>query len=404
MRARDLGIEIGVGTPGPYNAITDVPGVRVGQATRVEGDGPLVIGEGPIRTGVTVVIPHEGDVWDEPLFAASFPLSGVTHPTGLEWMREFGTIQSPISVTSSWCVGNVCDALIAEAVASRGPTRPFLAIPVVLETWDGILNDVQGQHVRRSDVAHAVRSASSGPVSEGNVGGGTGMLCHGFKGGIGTASRVLDASLGGYMIGVLVQTNHGHRRRLQVNGVPVGERIPSSEVPIPTEAGQMWGGSSNLYPAKARSSIIVIIATDAPLLPGQLERLAKRATLGIGRTGGVGESWSGDVAIAFSTANRQIVGEYSAAAPSSDRTTSGTGPALTTDVTMLFDAFIDALFYSVVEATEEAIVNALVAAETMTGRDGITVYQLPHDRLIEIMTEFGRPPRHVSASPSGQGD
>jgi D-aminopeptidase len=345
---------------------------------------------------VTLVFPHDGDVWDEPLFAGLYPLSGVTHPTGLEWMREFGTIQSPIAITSSWCVGTVCDALIAEAVVARGPTRPFMAIPVVLETWDGILNDVQGQHVRRSDVAQATRTAASGPVSEGNVGGGTGMLCHGFKGGIGTASRVLDDSLGSYTVGVLVQTNHGHRRRLQVEGVPVGEKIPPSTVPIPREAGQMWGGLSNLYPTKARTSIIVIVATDAPLLPGQLERLAKRATLGIGRTGGVGESWSGDVAIAFSTANRQIAGEFSAATPTPGGETAGAPPSLTTSVTMLFDAFIDALFYAAVEATEEAIINALVSAETMTGRDGITVYRLPHDRLISIMTEFGRPPRPVT--------
>ncbi len=393
MRARDLGIEIGLGTPGPYNAITDVVGVRVGHATVIDGDGPLVIGRGPVRSGVTVVIPHGGEVWDEPLFAALHPLSGITHPTGLEWIREVGTIQSPIAITSSWSVGAVCDALIAEAIETRGPTRPFMAIPTVLETWDGILNDVQGQHIKRSHVAQAYRSASTGAVAEGNVGGGTGMLCHGFKGGIGTASRVLDATLGGYTIGILVQTNHGHRLRLQIDGVPVGEEIPPSEVPIPSEAGHFWGGTPALYPGRSRSSIIVIVATDAPLLPLQLERLAKRATLGIGRTGGVGESWSGDVVVAFSTANRNIVGESSAVAPAVGGKSAASGSMLTTSVEMLFDAYIDALFYMAVEATEEAIVNALVAAETMTGRDGITAYRLPHDRLRDIMARFGRGPR-----------
>lgn len=383
-RATDLGITIGLMRPGPFDAITDVPGVQVGHATRIEGEGPRIRGEGPIRTGVTVVLPQAGMVWDTPLFAGYHVLSGITHPTGLEEIREVGIIKAPVAITSSWCVGTVCDALIASAVESRPPDQPFMSVPVVLETWDGILNDVEGQHVRSGDVRAALGAASAGPVEEGCVGGGTGMISHGFKGGIGTASRVLDDDLGGYTVGVLVQTNHGHRTRLTIDGVPVGRLIPTSEVPIPPEVGHLWGGTEELYPGfQKRGSIIVLIATDAPLLPFQCERLAKRATLGIGRTGGAGENWSGDVAIAFSTANSHLAGSFFMAENGSKR--------ITSNVEMLVDSYIDSLFYAVIEATEEAIVNALLEARTMTGCDGITVHALPHDRLLEIMAAYGRP-------------
>jgi D-aminopeptidase len=381
-----LGIEIGLLPPGPNDAITDVKGVRVGQTTRIEGDGKRVRGRGPIRTGVTVVVPHDGSVWDEPLFAGYHALSGVSHPTGLELMTEWGVIKGPLAITSSWCVGTVCDALIAAAVKDRPLDQPFMSVPVVMETWDGVLNDAEGQHVKAEHVWSALDSASSGRVAEGCVGGGTGTISHGFKGGIGTASRQIDQELGGYTVGVLVQTNHGHRLRLAVDGVPVGRHIPPSEVPVPPEVGHLWGGTNELYPGfRKLGSVILIVATDAPLLPFQCERLARRATLGIGRTGGAGENWSGDIAVAFSTANRHLADTFFMSEDG--------GRRLKSEVDMLVDSYIDSLFYAAIEATEEALLNALLAAETMTGCDGITVYALPHDRLLGVMAQYGRGPR-----------
>jgi D-aminopeptidase len=377
-RARDLGIIVGRLPAGPHNAITDVAGVSVGHATLISGSGRRVRGEGPVRTGLTIVIPTDDEVWSDAMFAGVHILSGVTHPTGLELLRETGRLCGPIAMTSSWSVGTVCDALVARGISAHGPMG-FGTPPVVLETWDGILNDIEGQHVRSEHVDEAFAAASDGAVAEGNVGGGTGMICHGFKGGIGTASRVTDARIGGYTVGVLVQTNHGHRERLSINGVPVGEHFPVSRIPIPSIAGQMWGASGGLYPSRKLGSILVVVATDAPLLPTQCNRLASRAMLGVGRTGGAGENWSGDLCIAFATANRGL---------SSDWIVEG-AHATSSTVEMLADPLIDSLFYAAIEATEEAIVNALVAAETMTGGDDVVAYALPHDELMAVMREHG---------------
>jgi D-aminopeptidase len=384
-RARDLGITIGRLPTGKSNAITDVAGVSVGHATLIRGSGKRIRGEGPVRTGVTVILPHAGDLWGEAVFAGVHVLSGVTHPTGLETMREWGTVCGPIALTSSWSVGAVCDALVARGITARGALG-FGTPPVVLETWDGILNDVEGQHVHAEHVGAALDSAGGGPVAEGNVGGGTGTICHGFKGGIGTASRMTDARLGGYTVGVLVQTNHGHRERLSIDGVAVGEHFPIERIPIKESAGQMWGASGGLYPSRKVGSILVVVATDAPLLPLQCTRLASRAMLGVGRTGGAGENWSGDLCVAFSTANRGFTsnwildGEHAEVA----------------SVQMLADPLIDSLFYAAIEATEEAIINSLVAAETMTGGDDVVAYALPHDELVAVMRYRSGP--HVAGS------
>jgi D-aminopeptidase len=366
VRARDLGIEIGNGTPGPVNAITDVAGVRVGHVTLIEGEGPLVVGRGPIRTGVTVIVPS-ASIGSAGLFAGTHRLNSNGEVTGLEWIRESGLLTTPIALTNTHSVGVVRDALIAHEASRRPPDELFWSLPVVAETWDGRLNDINGMHVRPEHLQEALEIASDGSVPEGNVGGGTGMICHGFKGGIGTASRVLGGAERGFNVGVLVQANHGRRKRLVVNGVPVGEHIPHEEVPVP----------SLVTPPEGSGSIIVVVATDAPLLPHQCARLAQRAGLGIARTGGAGENSSGDMFVAFSTANEVPANETAMGHQ-------------TLDVAMLADAAIDPFFYAVIEATEEAIVNALLQAETMTGRDGVTAYTLDPRRLIEILSRYGR--------------
>lgn len=368
-RARDLGIRIGDGEPGPRNAITDVPGVRVGHVTLVEGTGPLRVGEGPIRTGVTVVVPC-ADVGRRLLFAGCHRLNGNGELTGLEWVRESGVLTSPVAVTNTHSVGVVRDALVAAAVRSHPAGEIAWSLPVVGETWDGILNDVNGMHVRTEHVWQALEAASTGAVAEGSVGGGTGMICHQFKGGIGTSSRLLTAAEGAFTVGVLVQANYGHRRRLRIDGAPVGRAISLQEVPAPAPAGRPPGAGS----------IIVVVATDAPLLPHQCERLAQRAGLGIARVGGTGANSSGDLFIAFATGN-------------ADRPLPGLPPGggnLVSSVDMLSDEAISPLFEAVIDATEEAIVNALVAAETMTGRDGITAFALPHDRLQDCLHAYNR--------------
>ncbi|MEO3810143.1 P1 family peptidase [Sphaerisporangium sp. B11E5] len=361
VRARDLGIVIGDGTPGPYNAITDVTGVRVGHTTLVHGDGPRVVGAGPVRTGVTVVLPHEGSAFDEPVYASYHWLNGNGEITGLAYLAEFGILGSPIGLTNTASVGTVRDALVEIEVASLAKGRYAWSLTVVGETWDGTLNDIDGQHVWPEHVRTAYAAASGGPVAEGAVGGGTGMICHGFKGGIGTASRVLQEQHGGYTVGVLVQANHGSRRRLTVNGVRVGPSF--ADVPIPVSPAPEGAGS-----------IIGIIATDAPLLPHQCRRLAQRAGLGVARTGGAGENSSGDGFLCFSTANRELPAN-----------TVDADPPLTYQVTVLADEHIDPLFYAVIEATEEAIVNALVAGETMTGADGVTAHGLDGERLAALL-------------------
>jgi D-aminopeptidase len=337
-RARDHGIAIGELEPGPLDAITDVAGIRVGHTTLVEGDD--------VRTGVTVVVPGE-----LPAFAGSHRLNGNGELTGLEWVRESGFLTTPVGLTNTFSVGVVRDAIVAaQDAAGVGEWH----LPVVGETYDGVLNDISGMHVRAEHVHAALEAADGGAVEEGAVGSGTGMICHGFKGGIGTASRLVD----GYTVGVLVQANHGRRERLTVNGVNVGRELPKSGL-AHEEAG----------------SIIGIVATDAPLLPHQCRRLAQRAGLGVARTGGAGENSSGDGFLCFSTGNRNLPANALDA-----------HPPRTFQVTVLADEHIDPLFYAVIEATEEAIVNALVAAETMTGADDLTIPGLHGEVLAKMLT------------------
>jgi D-aminopeptidase len=389
--ARELGIRIGRLDPGPHDAITDVRGVRVGHETLIEGDGPLVVGRGPVRTGVTVVMPHEGDVWAEPVFAGCHRLNGNGELTGLEWIREAGLLGGPVAITNTHSVGVVRDALVANAIAHRRKGGGLWSLPVVGETWDGLLNDIDGLHVRPEHVDAAIARAHDGPVEQGTVGGGTGMICHEFKGGIGTASRVVGAAAGGWTVGVLVQANYGEREQLRVDGVPVGLELPSAVVPTPYDAADAADE------ARARSggrvgpgvgepgagSIIVVVATDAPLLPHQCQRLAQRATLGLARMGSTANHSSGDLVLAFATGNRGLatVDEPGPAAP------------VTHDVRMVMDDRMTPLFKATVEATEAAVVNALLSATTLTGRDGVTAHALDHDRLLDIMARYGRGPR-----------
>jgi D-aminopeptidase len=358
-RALDLGIRIGTLAPGPRDAITDVAGVRVGSVTLIEGDGPLQRGHGPVRTGVTVVVPDAERLFGEH-FAGCHRLNGNGELTGLEWVRESGRLTTPIGITNTHSVGVVRDALIA-AEFDHGGSGGAWALPVVGETWDGVLNDVNGFHVWPEHLHEALARASD-VVEEGGVGGGTGTICHEFKGGIGTASRVVAAEHGGFTVGVLVQANHGRRERLAVGGLPVGRLLGADVVPVP---GESAGGAG---------SIIVVCATDAPLLPHQCTRLAQRCALGIARTGGAGENSSGDLMIAFSTAHPDLPGVELAESE-----------AVAVGVDMLVDAHIDPLFDAAIEATEAAIVNALLAAETMTGRDGITAYALGAERLLDAL-------------------
>ena len=356
MRARDVPGLVLPGRPGEHNAITDVAGVRVGHATIVRGDGPLAVGTGPVRTGVTVIEPTAEPAWRSPLFAGCHRLNGNGELTGLEWVRESGTLTSPIALTNTHSVGIVRDALVRAQVRDREPGELWWSTPVVGETWDGLLNDVGGQHVAAEHVDEALGDVRAGPVAEGNVGGGTGMICHGFKGGIGTSSRLVDD----FTIGVLVQANHGRRERLTVAGVPVGSYIDAERVPLPGPSG---GGS-----------VIVVVATDAPLLPHQCDRLAQRAGLGIARLGAGGEHFSGDLFLAFATGNRGLpASDYEAPSPR------------TIELSMLSNTFITPLFDAVADATGEAILNALLAAETMTGRDGITAHALEADALAEAL-------------------
>jgi D-aminopeptidase len=386
VRARDLGVVIGRGRTGPANAITDVAGVRVGHATIIRGEGRLVVGEGPVRTGVTMIVPHDGDLWTEPIYAGCHRLNGNGELTGLEWIREAGHLTGPIGITNTHSVGVVRDAIIRNAVRALPFGTSYWALPVVGETWDGLLSDIDGFHVKPDHVDEALAAAASGSVAEGGVGGGTGMVCHEFKGGIGTASRVVDAEWGGFTVGVLVQANYGRRDWLRIDGVPVGEAIPVEDVPSPYGAvdddDAIPTPPAGDAPAPGSGSIIAIVATDAPLLPHQCERLAQRAGLGIARMGGTGAHSSGDLFLCFATGNRSL-----------PRTSFRADPRLAADIRVLNDFAIGPLFDATIEATEEAIVNALVAAETMTGRDGITAHALPHDRLLETMARYGRPAR-----------
>ena len=369
MRARDLGIVIGRHPTGPHNAITDVAGVRVGHVTLNETGPPSV------HTGVTVVVPHP-DIWVEPVFAGHHRLNGSGELTGLEWIRESGELTTAIALTNTHSVGVVRDALVEAQVQVRGEGM-YWSLPVVGETYDGVLNDINGHHVCAEHVRDALASASDGGVAEGNVGGGTGMICHEFKGGIGTSSRVTETAAGQYTVGVLVQANHGRRELLRVNGVPIGQLIGPDRVPLPETPARYEPGSG---------SIIVIVGTDAPLLPHQCTRLAQRAALAIARLGGTGEQYSGDLMLAFATGNRGIppyAWDEDPHAPQPEIALRMVAPQL---MTRLFDLTI--------EATEEAIVNAMVAATTLTGRDGMTAHAIDHDLLRQALTDSSKQPTH----------
>jgi D-aminopeptidase len=359
MRARDLGIVVGQHPTGPNNAITDVAGVRVGHVTLDEPPA--------VHTGVTVVVPHPG-IWTEPVFAGAHRLNGSGELTGLEWIRESGELTTAIGLTNTHSVGVVRDALVAAQVRERGEGL-YWSLPVVGETYDGLLNDINGHHVRAEHVEDALACADDGPVSEGNVGGGTGMICHGFKGGIGTSSRVTATAVGQYTVGVLVQANHGRRERLRVNGVPVGELIdvPAPDIPARYEAGS--------------GSIIAIVATDAPLLPHQCTRLAQRAALGVARLGGAGEQYSGDLMLAFATGNRGIPPYAWDEDPDALR------PEIS--LKMVAPQLMTRLFDLTIEATEEAILNAMLAATTLTGHNGTTVHAIDHTKLRQVLSTRG---------------
>ena len=357
-RARLLGIPFD-GTPGALDAITDVAGVEVGFTTLISGEGPLKMGEGPVRTGVTAILPRgHHDTLDHPVFAGTFSLNGNGEMTGTAWVEEGGFLEGPVVLTNTHSVGVARDAVIKWRVAQGAPDASgyWWSLPVVAETYDGYLNDVNGFHVQDENVFHALNAATGGPVAEGSVGGGTGMICYEFKGGTGTASRKLDAKDGGYTVGVLVQANCGRRKQLTIAGIPVGRELGGPGI---------WKEDTG--------SIIIVVATDAPLLPHQLKRIARRASLGLARTGSVSGNGSGDLFLAFSTAN------FDASEPDK-----------VAKVEMLPNDGIDPLFEATVEATEEAIVNALVAAEPMTGQGGHHVPALPHVELQKLLREHGR--------------
>ena len=347
-RARDLGIPL-EGTPGKFDAITDVVGVSVGHKTLIEG--------ADVRTGVTAILPRATELFD-PVYAAWFSQNGNGEMTGTTWVEESGFLDGPVMITNTHSVGVVRDAVIAWRLRHQPPkiVEDAWSLPVVAETWDGWLNDINGFHVKPEDAFAALDSAKSGPVTEGNVGGGTGMVCNEFKGGIGTASRVVSAKQGGYTVGVLVQCNYGLRPHLRIAGVPVGKEIPQERA-YQRETG----------------SIIVVVATDAPLIPTQLKRVAKRVTDGLGRLGSISGNGSGDIFIAFSSANPHA---YYGEKPATIQT--------------LPNDSMDPIFEATVQATEEAVVNALVAAETMVGRDNHKVIALPHDQLRQVLKKYNR--------------
>jgi D-aminopeptidase len=354
-RARDLGIPF-EGTPGPLNSITDVKGVEVGYQTLIRGEGKLQIGVGPVRTGVTAIFPR-GKSSVDPVFAGWFTENGNGEMTGTTWVEESGFLFGPVMITNTHSVGVVRDTVIDWELkhGTPIPLEDWWSLPVVAETWDGDLNDINGFHVKPEDANAAMQDAHSGPIAEGNVGGGTGMICFEFKGGTGTSSRKLPETFGGYTVGVLVQCNFGTRHLLRIAGVPVGYEIPlDSHRP---DVG----------------SIIVVVATDAPLMPHQLKRIARRVTLGLGRLGSISGNDSGDIFIAFSTANANA----------------GLAPR-SSNVQMSANEQMDSLFEATVQATEEAVVNAMIAAKTMTGINGHTVEALPHDRLCEVLRKYNR--------------
>ena len=365
IRARDLGIPFN-GSPGKYNSITDVEGVLVGHETIIEGDGNLIVGKGPIRTGITSILPR-GMNYD-PVFAGWYSLNGNGEMTGTTWVEESGFLEGPIMITNTHSVGVVRDAVIEWSYKNKffktlyNIKDLFWTLPVVAETYDGSLNDINGFHVKKEHAFNALNNAKGGIISEGNVGGGTGMICHGFKGGIGTSSRKIDLKEKKYTLGVLVQANYGNRKELTIAGVPVGKEIENLLPKITFGEKQEGLGS-----------IIVIVATDAPLLPNQLKRLARRVPLGISRVGGFGSNGSGDIFITFSTANPGAFNREEIR-----------------NINFLPNDLMNPFLSATAQATEEAIVNALISAETMTGINNNTVYNLPHDRLKNILKKYNR--------------
>src|SRR6476660_7954661 len=362
-RARDLGVPFD-GTPGKFNAITDVPGVLVGHTTLISGEGKLQVGKGPVRTGVTAVLPRGKDSMSSPVFAGWWSLNGNGEMTGTTWVEESGFIEGPVMITNTHSVGVVRDAVIQWRVAhgQPDPTGYWWSLPVVAETWDGWLNDINGFHVKQEDVWHALDTAHGGAIEEGSVGGGTGMICYEFKGGNGTASRKIDiraskeAPPRSFVVGVFLQANFGRRPQLMIAGIPVGKEIP----------GEVY--------KKENGSCIAVVATDAPLLPNQLKRLTRRVSLGLARSGTISGNGSGDLFIAFSIANPNVA--------SPDQ--------ITHDVQTIPNDLMDPLFAGVVQATEEAVVNALIDNRSMTGRDDHRVEALPHDRLSRLLKQYNR--------------
>lgn len=369
QRARDLGVPFD-GRPGPLNTITDVKGVEVGHTTLISGEGPLKVGEGPVRTGVTAVLPR-GKNSADPVFAAWYSQNGNGEMTGTTWVEESGFLDGPVLITNTHSVGVVRDAAIAWQ-QRHFPNHALFSLPLVAETYDGHLNDINGFHVKPNHVYNALDTAHGGAVVEGSVGGGTGMICNGFKGGIGTSSRKLDDRAGGYTIGVLVQCNYGRRANLLIAGVPVGKEIPS----VASKSDQ--------------GSIIIVVATDAPLIPTQLKRIVRRATMGLARTGSFSGDSSGDIFIAFSTANREADADKNV------------------KITMLPNSKMDPLFEATVQATEEAIINAMVVNETMVGANNRKIEALPHDRLRQVLAKYNRlvgtppPPEQPAQEPAQQ--
>jgi D-aminopeptidase len=355
-RARDLGVPFD-GTPGPLDAITDVKGVEVGYRTLISGEGKLQVGVGPVRTGVTAIFPR-GRKSVDPVFAGWFAENGNGEMTGALWVEESGFLYAPLMITNTHSVGVVRDTVISWQFKHAAPDSldDWWSLPVVAETWDGYLNDINGFHVKPEDALAAIEDAHAGPIAEGNVGGGTGMICFEFKGGTGTSSRKLSKKYGGYTLGVLVQCNTSLHRYLRIAGVPVGREIKGQNI---------WEVETG--------SIIVVVATDAPLLPHQLKRLARRVPLALGRLGSVSGNGSGDIFIAFSTANAGAGREEKQAL-----------------VATLSNPQMDELFEATVQATEEAVVNTLIAARTMTGADNRTVNALPHDLLQEVLRKYNR--------------
>ena len=389
-RARDLGIPLD-GTPGTHNAITDVAGVEVGYVTLIRGEGKRVVGQGPVRTGVTAILPR-GRATLEPVFAAFYAGNGNGDMTGTHWIEETGVLETPIMITNTLSVGIVRDAVVDWMVKRNAP-GPFW-YPVVAETADGALNDMKGLHVKPEHAFQALDNARPGPVAEGNVGGGTGMNCNGFKGGTGTSSRVLTAAEGGFTVGVLVQCNYGTRSQLRIAGIPVGREVTGLDPcvaqridppltafdgrPFPV-CGAAPGGSDAPAEDPEQGSIIIVVATDAPLSPDQLKRVVRRVALGMGRMGSINGNGSGDIFIAFSTANRGV-----------DWGNSGPSKLPAPTMQRLGSGLVDPLFTATIEATEEAILNAMLAAETMTGADYRRSWALPHDQVRAILGRYNR--------------